>query len=116
MSIEIILSTNDFNFLNGLLNLLKYSLDKDSNIYIEFILLLNNENIIQAIIDNKKCKLNKKQISFLKQKEINLVTILSLLEDLKAIPDTNNDIINYFEKNKKKSIKKRKILIIQNIK
>ena len=109
MSIKLSLLTPNYEFLKGLFDLLQYSLDKDVNIYIEFILLLNNEDIIKAIIDNKKCKLNKNQISYLKEKEIDLEKVSDLLVELKSIKDTNQDIINYVQKkNKNKRHKKKK--------
>ena len=108
MSIKMVLLSDNYQFLQGLFNLLQYSLDKDANIYIEFILLLNNEDIIQAIIDNKKCILNKDQISFLKKNEIDLETVKLLLEELKEIKDTNDDIINYFQQTKKNKKHKKK--------
>ena len=106
--------SKEYLFLKGLFDLLKYSLDNNVNIYEEFLLILNNKNIIQKIINNKNCILNSNQKEFLLSQKIHLGESLSFLDKLKNITITNDQLLEEIKiaktetkkRNKKKKTKK----------
>ena len=83
----------EYKFLKNLFDLLQYSLDDTVNIYEEFMLLLNNNNIIEKIIENNKCRLNYKQKAFLQQQNLDLEECDNLLKELKGMTLTNEEML-----------------------
>ena len=111
----------DYNkILIGLFELVKYSLSDEADIFIEFISLINNNNIMQKIVENKFFALNSKQKDFILNNKFNLKDAFSYLEELKKNVPTNEEILSEImkttKKNKKKKNKnKNKKLINSNI-
>lgn len=99
---------DQFQFLKCLFDLLKYCLDVNVNIYEEFILLLNNDDIITYIIKNKKCTLNTKQIEFIKTQKIELEKSIPFFDKLKSITISIDEIISEYNTIKPKSKTKKK--------
>ena len=83
----------EYTFLKNLFGLLQYSLDDSVDIYEEFMLLLNNNNIIEKIIENNKCTLNHKQKAFLQQQNLDLAECDNLLNELKGMTLTNEEML-----------------------
>lgn len=109
---------DQFQFLKCLFDLQKYCLDVNVNIYEEFILLLNNDDIITYIIKNKKCTLNTKQIEFIKTQKIELEKSIPFFDKLKSITISIDEIISEYNAIKpksktKKKVKKKKLKIKQ---
>ena len=111
----------DYNkILIGLFELVKYCLSDEADIFIEFISLINNNNIMQKIVENKFFALNSKQKDFILNNKFNLKDAFSYLEELKKNVPTNEEILSEImkttKKNKKKKNKnKNKKLINSNI-
>ena len=111
----------DYNkILIGLFELVKYSLSDEADIFIEFISLINNNNIMQKIVENKFFALNSKQKDFILNNKFNLKDAFSYLEELKKNVPSNEEILSEImkttKKNKKKKNKnKNKKLINSNI-
>ena len=108
----------EYVFLKNLFALLQYSLDSTANTYEEFMLLLNNNNIIEKIIKNKQCVLNNKQIAFLQQQKLDLDNCDNLLKELKKMTLTNEellaDILSSKSQKSKSNKKKNKKMQIMN--
>ena len=104
----------------GLFELVKYCLSDEADIFIEFISLINNNNIMQKIVENKFFALNSKQKDFILNNKFNLKDAFSYIEELKKNVPTNEEILSEImkttKKNKKKKNKnKNKKLINSNI-
>ena len=69
-TVDICLKGN-YKFLQDLFELFKFYLnyDDNNNLYLEFLLLLNSDNISKSIINNKNCELNEKQKALLEEKK-----------------------------------------------
>lgn len=109
----------EFNFLKDVFDLLKYCLDLNVNIYEEFLLLLNSDDIIINIIRNKKCTLNSNQIKFIKNQKIELGKPITFFDELKSINISNDEFLNEYNEIKsnfkiKKTSKKKSKVDIQN--
>ena len=112
----------DYKFLKSLFDIIEYSLDKNIDIYNEFLNLLNNKDIFQKIIENKNCILNTHQKEFIISNKIILDESASLLKELKAKTITNDELLkelddissnkNSKKKGKKSSKKNKKVNII----
>ena len=98
----------------GLFELVKYSLSDKADIFIEFISLINNNNIMQKIVENKFFDLNSKQKEFILNNKFNLKDAVSYLEELKKNVPTNDEILSEImkvsKKNKKKKNKNKKLI------
>lgn len=103
---------DNYNFLKCLFILIQYSLDSSVDIFEEFMLLLNNNDIIKKIIENKNCTLNYKQKAFLQQQKFDLANCNNLLKELKEITINNEelllDILSAKNSMEKKKTKKHK--------
>ena len=77
----------------GLFELVKYCLSDEADIFIEFISLINNNNIMQKIVENKFFALNSKQKDFILNNKFNLKDAFSYLEELKKNVPTNEEIL-----------------------
>lgn len=105
----------DYSFLKSLFDLVQYSLDSTIDIYNEYLTIINNKDILQNIIENRKCVLNTNQKNFILKHEYNLAESSQFLETLKAISISNDDLereLNLLDndtksKNKKKKIKRK---------
>ena len=101
----------DYSFLKSLFNLFQYSLDNSVDIYNEYLLLLNNKDIMQNIVDNKNCILNTNQKKFITSNEFDFAE--SFLNKLKSISISNDDLLkeinnlNNYKKKKKNKHKKK---------
>lgn len=100
-------------------DLLIYCLDVNVNIYEEFLLLLNSDDIIINIIRNKKCTLNSNQIKFIKNQKIELGKPITFFDELKSINISNDEFLNEYNEIKsifkiKKASKKKLKVDIQN--
>ena len=91
----------------GLFELVKYSLSDEADIFIEFISLINNNNIMQKIVENKFFALNSKQKDFILNNKFNLKDAFSYLEELKKNVPTNEEILSEIMKTSKKNKKKK---------
>jgi len=104
--------------LKSLFDIVEYSLDKNVDIYNEFLLLLNNKDIFQKIIDHKNCVLNTHQKEFILSNKFILAESASFLRELKTKTITNEELLkeindtsnnkNSKKKGKKSSNKKSK--------
>ena len=98
----------------GLFELVKYSLSDKADIFIEFISLINNNNIMQKIVENKFFALNSKQKDFILNNKFNLKDAFSYIEELKKNVPTNEEILSEImkvsKKNKKKKNKNKKLI------
>ena len=98
----------DYNkILIGLFELVKYCLSDEADIFIEFISLINNNNIMQKIVENKFFALNSKQKDFILNNKFNLKDAFSYLEELKKNVPTNEEILSEIMKTSKKNKKKK---------
>ena len=90
-----------YGFLKSLFDLIEYSLDNSVDIYKEYLLLLNNDDIIQQILVNKNCTLNSNQKKFITLNKYDLVN-----DEL--IQEINNFNINqiHIDENKNKNFSK----------
>ena len=91
----------------GLFELVKYCLSDEADIFIEFISLINNNNIMQKIVENKFFALNSKQKDFILNNKFNLKDSFSYLEELKKNVPTNEEILSEIMKTSKKNKKKK---------
>jgi hypothetical protein len=76
----------------GLFELVKYCYSDKADIFIEFISLLNNNDIILKITESKYFDLNQNQKSFLLSNKFNLNDSSSYLEKLKTFVKSNEEL------------------------
>jgi len=82
-----------YGFLKSLFDLIEYALDNSVDIYKEYLLLLNNDDIIQQILVNKNCTLNSNQKKFITLNKYDLANSSSFLNKLKEITISNDELI-----------------------
>ena len=98
-----------YKFLKGFFELIKYCLNQDDNIYKEFLLILNNDDIFKKIIENQNCCLNYKQKEFLLKTKFELNESFEIIEKLKSIKISNDELLAFLNENKEINSKKKKI-------
>ncbi len=76
-----------------MLDIVEYSLDKNVDIYNEFLLLLNNKGIFQKIIDHKNCVLNTNQKEFILSNKFILDESASFLKELNTKTIINDELL-----------------------
>ena len=100
----------DYKFLKSLFDLVKYSLNTN-DIYNEFLLILNNKDILEALITNKNCVLNTRQKEFIALNKFNLSESHEFMAKLRALTVSNDDLFielkNISNKKRKKNKKKK---------
>ena len=98
-----------YNFLKGFFELIKYCLNQDDNIYKEFLLILNNDDIFKKLTENQNYCLNYKQKEFLLKTKFEIDESLEILEKLKSIKISNDELLVFLNENKEINSKKKKI-------
>lgn len=114
----------DYTFLKSLFELVQYSLDSTVDIYNEYLIIINNKDILQKIIENKNCVLNTNQKNFILSHKYNLAESSEFLKTLKTINISNDDLCreisisgnNTKKKNKKKKINSKKMKLLMSMK
>ena len=98
-----------YNFLKNFFELVKYCLNEEYDIYKDFLLILNKNDIIKALTENKNFSLNIKQKDFILNNKFSLTDSSLILEKLKIITISNDEILKYINDNEDVKFKKKKI-------
>jgi hypothetical protein len=83
-----------YEIIKSLFNIIEYSLDnKKTNIYEEFLLLLNSQDLEKKILENIYCNLDTKQKTFQTSNKIDISQSAQFLNILKSIRMSNEELL-----------------------
>ena len=103
----------EYGFLKSLFDIIEYSLNTD-DIYNDYLFLLNNNDILKELINNKKCILNTSQRQFITSNKFDFDNSQEFLDKLKALSMSNEDLAKELKNISSKKSRKHKKKNVHN--